>query len=266
MAGGDATPSTHYWDKLRIAATFDEGATDEYVYYEKDVDNYSSNTSPVFLIRYKTSASSAGAHAKVVLDFTAGTQIILDNAYSTTWTTVTGAITPAKTIDKIRFYADDDGTNGTFYVYYDFLLLHKGIFTWPYCDNVNFISPNRINKLGVPGRVGDITQYGGSESASVHVTGTMDTGTGWYDEVDTIKPGSYLYKVVHDMRTDPWQWFTSDVCNMKTSVDRFEIGQIKDSGVQRVYDLLLSEYRHGTAVVDGVLPEGERYYERFGLV
>jgi len=157
MVAADAVPTISNGDWLEIKAVFDEAATDEYVYYEKDISNISSDTYTRFLLRWKTSASSLGAKAKVILVFTSGSQTILDGSYSTSWQVTSGDITSGKTIDKIQVYADDDGTDGTFYVYYHFVLLHKDTFTLPNVAYGSDFNPSpRYAIVPIFGRVGDI--------------------------------------------------------------------------------------------------------------
>jgi len=57
-----------------------------------------STTYPKALFRYKTSSTSI--KAKIVLVFSSGTQTILDETSSTSWTTGTANITTAKTSKK----------------------------------------------------------------------------------------------------------------------------------------------------------------------
>ena len=257
MAAGDATPSILYDDVFRIEAVFDAGAVDENVYFEKDITNLDSDIYTHYVLRYKTDSSNVSAKAMLV--FTVGTQTILPLTSNTSWTVVSGTITPSKTIDKIRFYADDEGVNGTFNVYYDFLLLCRGVFTWSFLnrgESADII--NRNSKIGVPGRGGDVPQHGGRSSIPFHLWGEMDTAAGWRGISGTGTVGLLLYKLILEADSDPWQWFTSDLATCKVSVDQFTISKIGGSGVQRVYDLLLSEYRRGDAY-------NEEYYEQLGL-
>lgn len=240
MDSADATPSTLHGDILQVKAIFDDGATDEYVYYRRDISNISSDEYPAFLVRYKTSEAANGAQAKVELVFTSGSQILLDSTYSTTWATASGSITAGKTIDYILFYADDDGTDGTFYVYYDFLLLHKGTFTFPH------IGPGQIRPdfnrkkafLEIPGRDGDIEHDLGMKSPEIVLSGALLEGEDW-GTPDFEK----LYYIVRD--SDPWQWFTCDrpYIRCKASVQGFTpLNTISDNTATLGWELRLKQY------------------------
>lgn len=265
MDPAHATPSTLYGDVLQIEAIFDDGATEEIVYYEKDITNISTNTYSKYLLRYKTSASSAGAHAQVMLDFTAGDQTILDDAYSTTWKIATGDITSGKTVDKIRFYADDDGTNGTFYVYYDFLLLHNGIFTLPnVAYDLEFRPPPRYASIPIPSRVGDITQNMGSESATVRMSCDLDIDNDtddWKRPQGTLSPktdydnGEVFKEIAHRSYTEPWQWLDTGTEQFKVTLEE---PVFRRMGTGHVLDLLFREKRVSCG-------SNESYVERFGL-
>ena len=240
MLDADAELSVLYHDIFQIKAVFDEGAgVDEYCNYEYDLNpNISSNTYTKFLLRYKTSEGSAGAQAKAVIIFTAGDQTILEPSYNTTWAVVDGDITSGKTIDKVQFWADDDGTDGTFYVYFDFLLLHEGTFTFPQFTNVYPLHlANQYVKLRPYGRVGDIKHYAGMDSPTIRLEGPMDTNIAW-----GTPDGEYLYRIFHEAHTDPWQWFTSDLINCKMVPEVFDIGQQAASGNQRMWMLNLGKY------------------------
>ena len=241
MLGADATLTVQHKDIFQIQADFDDGAgTDEYCYYEKDITNISSNTYPKYLIRWKTSAGSAGAQAKVVLVFTAGTQEI-ELGYNTTWAVASGDTTSGKTIDKVRFYADDEldvTPNGTYYVYYDFLLLHRGTFTFPFVDGRVFLKPSKKNvELDIPFRDTGILQQFGMKSPQILLEGTMNTNRNW-----GTPDGEYLYYILRN--PDPWQWFTNDLINCKVVVDNegFSLGYDKNVAAQRVWSLPLKLY------------------------
>lgn len=258
MAAGNATPTILYDDVLQIEAVFDNGGLNEDVYYERDITNLNTDVYTHYVLRYK--CSSSNINAKVVLNFISGDQTILSAISNTDWTVASGTITAGKTVDKIQFWADDVGTDGTFYVDYDFLLLCRGVFTWPFVNpgGVSADIIGRNNKIGVPGRGGDITQHGGRPSIPFHVWGEMDTGTGWRGTSGTGAYGLLLYKAALEGDTDPWQWFTSDVGSCKVTVDRFTPSQISTDSSQLVYDLLLSEFRGSDA-------NNEAYFEQLNL-
>lgn len=243
MLAADAVLSVLYNDIFQIKAVFNDGpGTDEHCYYEYDLNpNIMSNTFTKFLLRYKTSEGSAGAQAKAELVFTAGTQTILDESYSTTWKVVAGDITPAKTIDKVRFYADDElnvTPNGTYYVWYDFMLLHKGTFTFPFVNGSIFLTgPKESVEIAILCKDAGNIQHLGMESPRILIEGTMDTNVSW-----GTPDGEYLYYILRDH--DVWQWLTSDLINCKVVVDQegLRLGYDKNVAAQRIWTLPLKLY------------------------
>ncbi len=180
--------------------------------------------------------------------------------FSSTWKVTTGTFTSGNTLNKLRFYANDlpdSLASGTYYTYYDFCLVCKGTFTFPFVSgNVALNAPTRDVEIPIPGRIGGVTQRLGSPLATLTISGDMDTGTGWNDD-DTVKGGRFL-DTVHNT-DEPWQWVTSDLANMKVTTSLPKLSQEADSKVQRRYELKLKEYRLSDAV-------NESYLERFGLV
>jgi len=235
MTAGNATLSVVDGDWFKIEAVFDDGETDEYCYYEYDITNVSTTVYPKALVRWKTSDASE-VIAKVHFDYTSGTDLTYNLGSSTdvTWTAID--LPTGKTIDKVRFYADDNGVDGTYYVYYDFLLIHKGTFTLPFFHDAELEMQNRDADLPIPGRVGSHTQYLGMDSPIIRVTGEMDTNTDW-----GTPDGQRLYQIYLERHNDPWQWFTSDLVNCKVTPRKFNISQRSDTATQRVWT---ADFKH----------------------
>jgi len=248
-------------DYFKIKGVFDEGATNEYSYYQYNMTNISSDIYTKFLCRYKTSELANGARAKIALVFTSGSQTVLDYCYSTTWDVVVTDITAGKTIDYIQFWVDDDGTDGTFYTYYDFALLHKGTFTLPNTAyGMNFAPAPRYAYLGIPSKVTDTTQNLGSESATVNIGCDLDQVTDtltWKRTGDTID-GEVFLDIAHNSSSEPWQWLDTGSHQFKVTVDpKFDWSNLGGATGRRL-DLLLREY----SLAD---KSGETYAERFGI-
>lgn len=259
MANGDATPSIIHDDYLKVEAVFDNGATNEYVYYEKDISNLSSDIYTRWLLRCKTSVSANGANIIASLVFTAGDpQTIVTDTYSTEWTVLSGTVTSGKTIDKIRVFANDDGTDGTFSVEFDFVLLHKGTFTFPNVGGGLEVSfPPRYAVIPVFGRVGDITQGGGSELATVRASCDLDIGN-WKRTGDVVD-GEVVYDISHNTSTEPWQWLDTGYEQFKATLETPRIRRESDGNrTSHILDLTFREYRLSDA-------SNESYVERFGL-
>ena len=255
MAGGDATLTVDNGDYFKIEAVFDGGAgVDEYCYYEFDMTNISSDVYTQYLIRWKTSDAANGAMAKVFLDFTAGDQTILTSSYSTDWTVSTGTITAGKTIDQIRLYADDDGTDGTFYVYYDFTLLFKNTFTLPnLAYGLDFDHPPKEVFPFIPSKATNPTQHLGTENAVVNIGCDLNIGP-WKrtaNPVDTVKAETFM-DIWHNRSSEPWQWMNFGNRQFKvTTHPRFNLSDNR-------LDLRCTEFSLGNK-------SEETYVERFGL-
>jgi len=217
-------------------------------YWECDISNVSSSIYTEFILRYKTSESAVGLGARARLEFTDDEDPLTDDfqwilgesapEFTTTWKVVRGTITADRTVDKVRFYAVSDAACTAKYVLYDFLLLHKGTFTFPQFDNVVFDVENVYADLHPFGRVGDIQQYGGMNSPPIRVEGKIDVEpTSWGTPY-----GEYLYYIMREACNDPWQWFTSDLINCKVTPRRLHLAQDSGSEALRLWSLELKKY------------------------
>jgi hypothetical protein len=235
MIAADAELTVEDGGIFQIKAVYDGGAgVDEYVYYEFDMTNDSTTTYPYVTFRYKTSESAAGAKIKIVLVYTVGDQTILDQVYSTSWVTTTVDLTAAKTFDKIQIYADDDGTDGTFYVYLDWLILHKSTFTIEDWDSLNWVMRKKMPSLDMPGKDGDNQQNLGIGEMALRMSGSMKQGQTWGTPM-----GQHLLSAFRD---DSFSYFTSDLYNGPVIFSMFDLGQDKNVGQQRGYTLELTPF------------------------
>jgi len=225
-------------DIFRLGGTCTDAA-DEYVYREYNLDNISSNVYSKYVLRWKTLNAADALGARVKLIFTSGSQWILGESapqFETTWQVKTGTIDPDKTIDKIQLWADDypDSEDGaTSAVYYDFVLLHKGTFTFPFIDDISVDFENRIVDIVIPGRPGDITQYLGAPSPSIKVTGKIDIGASSDWGTPILE---YLYRIWQEAHKDPWQWFSTGglsdsdrIINCKVTLRRLSFVENKEA-------------------------------------
>lgn len=262
---GSVTLTVQNGDYMRITGTLDNVA-DEYVYYEIDLTNISSDTITDFVCRYRTEDSSGTLGARVELVFTSGTQELLgaNPAFSTSWTVASGAITAGKTIDKVRFYADDypnSANTGTHWVEYDFLLLCKNTFTFPQAGTqVQFGFSPRIPILEIPGASGDITQNLGTRLATVSLRGSdMELHSSSWKRTGDVVEGEVLVDIWHNMKSEPWQWLTAFLSGSKGGMKATLDGEPKlvyDRGSG--FDVVFKEKRVASA-------DGETYAERLGL-
>jgi hypothetical protein len=247
-------------DYFAITGTCDNAA-DEYAYYTKDITNISSTIHPKLLVRWKTSAAANGLQAKISVQYddTTSTETIL--GFSTAWTTTVITLPTGKTIDKIHLMADDNPDTiaaGTFYVYFDFVLICQGIFIWPFVSGgVELEGFNNLQHLKIPSKVGNATQYLGGDDSTIRVYGDIDSNSGWHGRWTTHDAEAF-YQILHYAFSDPWEWFTSDVATLKVTLDRMRISQAKTDENLLSYELDMHEYRLGSANVETSL-------ERFGI-
>jgi len=197
--------------------------------------------------------------------------------YSTDWKVVSGDFLADKTVQWLFFYAAEDevdNPNGTYYVDYDFLLLHKGTFTFPNCgEGFDFSPPPRYAIIPIFGRVGDVTQGGGSELAVVHCGCNLDVGSETIDGVTVSKwmrpqgatpktdyvKAEVFYDIAHNTYREPWQWLDTGTEQFKATMETPVFRKPVSGGKTRhVLDLTFREYRAGCG-------SNEQYYERFGL-
>lgn len=231
-----AAISVDYNDVFTIEATGSAGAKIGYYSYPDEGGasniNIASNTYQKAVFRYKTSDSSI--KAKIALVFSdASTQSVLSESSSTTWASGSADITGSKIIDHIRLHTN----KAVGYVYYDFALLTRNIFTFPQFANVSMLGPKKTVELDILCKDAGNIQHLGMKSPLIQLEGMMDTATGW-----GTPDGEYLYYLLRDH--DRWQWFTSDVINCKVVVDSdgFRIGQDSSVTAQRVWSLPLKLY------------------------
>ena len=277
LAVGNAVETVDAGDYFKIVGTsINVGDVDEYAYYTFDftdngLSDISSTSFPTFLYRYKTSESSMGFGARIDLlgTFDGGFETILPTSgtipqFSTSWKAASGSITSGKTITGVRLWMDDypDTYNGssTSTVYYDFLLLCKGTFTFPNVGHgMEFRPPSKYAVIPIFGRVGDITQGGGSESAVVTCSCNLDVGDDWKRPQGTTPKTDYVKGQVflensHNSYKEPWQWLDTGEHQFKVTMETPVFRYVPTHSL----DLLFREYRLSCG-------SNETYYERFGL-
>jgi len=250
---------------------------DEYLYVERDVKSLGITTTnfTTFIARYKTSeiGDALGAQIKIFYEDPITHEIttqwlLASNASDGTpqfttngWTRKIGTLLPSKTISKIHLVANDwpdSVQSGTSSVWFDFLLICKGIYTFPYVNEFYQVElpPNRYAQVPIINRVGDISQWLGADLATVHARGTMDTRDAWKGVNGIV--GEPIYDIDHNADHEAWQWFEDGRHKFKvTPATPISIGPTSEA--QARYDLAFAEFRQSNA-------SKETYYERFGLV
>lgn len=255
MLDADASLTVLYGDVFQLMGKPDS-ADDESVFYQYDFTDIPADTYNFIVFRWKTSVASGGMGARVSLYFDDATeQFILGESapqYDIAWHVTTGTPTPGKTISTVRLWLDDYPDTvgaGTFYAYFEFLLISKN-FTF---QNFKTLEPHFQKvyaHLHPPGREGEISQYLGSLSPTIKITGDMMSGESWGSPM-----GEVMYKLFHPDQgaytTEPWQYFTSDLINCKVAPLDFYPSQEADSeGMQLKWNLILK--LHSLGALDDV--------------
>jgi len=269
-------------DDIFVISGICNSPNNEYAYYEKDITDISSSVYTKFYVRWKTSVASNGAGLLVTLFFTDASQqdIVGTQAtqvFSTSWTITSGTITPNKTIDKLRIYIGDTPdtiSSGTYYVYVDFILLCKNVFTFPNTmHGLEFTPPTRYANIEIPSRVTDVTQNLGSRSATVRVGCNLDrarldttsstcTGDDWKrpQGVDTEyqtdhEKGEVFLDIAHNSYAEPFQWLNTGKYRFKVTLEE---PVFREQSNEHTLDLLFREYSRSNK-------NNESYVERFGI-
>lgn len=197
---------------------------------EPDID-IDCNTYTKVLFRYK--CSNANVKAKIVFVFDGGpNETILVDTNTETFTVGSHTLTTTdRQIDHVRLYANA----AVGIVFYDFVLIHVGTFTFPHCTVVEpDFAPIREVNIPVFGKDGGNEQNAGSNLSTIHITADMSQGS-W-----GTPTGQYLFSIVHNRTSELWQWFTSaehDIA-FKVKIKSFRM-----------------PYRHGKLTLDLMLQE-----------
>jgi hypothetical protein len=215
----------------------------------------STTTYPTIRWRYKTSDTSI--KAKIVVEFSdTNTQEVLADASSTTFTVGSATLTAAKTLDHIRLHAD----HATGDVYYDYILVCKGDFTFPNVGlGINGTIPTSTPRIGIPGRQTRVANNMGSEDFTLRMRCDLTQGT-WTRSGDS-QPGQVFYDIAGESPSEPWQWLDTEREQFKVTLD--PIPFTRDATPNTLIDemiLQVFEYR----LSDGDNAQ-ETYATRWGL-
>jgi hypothetical protein len=234
-------------DVFKLEGTCDNAA-DEYAFYRKDITNISTNNYPTCIVRWKTSAASAGLQAKIRFDYTVGTKTEV-LGFSTDWTTTYITLDADKILNWIYIYADDDPNtvdSGTYQVYFDFILIGN-VFEFPYVSKGGLGGGCTVHidkdygKLDPLNFDGTIHAEGGLKAAQIILDGDMDTRTTWLTS-PTGRAIYYVLKGNSETQIDVFQYFDSDLIKCKVVPTSFDIAQVSGSGKQRLWTLTLEQY------------------------
>jgi len=185
---------------LNISATGGNAA-----YYIDNDTNLNLSTSIYTKLYWRYKTSDTNIKAKIVLEFSdAATQEILADVSSVTWVTGSATITTTKTLDHIRLHADHATGN----VYYDFVLVCAGAFSFPNTESIQVIPATDLVRTFSPSRIGRSPQTMGADDTQVIIQCDLDIGD-WTRTGDTI-PGQVFFDINHNGSIDEeWQWLTT---------------------------------------------------------
>lgn len=221
--------------------------------------------------RYKTTSN---ATAKVTVTGTTGTQTVLSETASSTWTVVDVALVAATvgaTTNTVNLYACD----GTGHVYYDFVQIYNTNYILPNCVEISppFFTEDAV--IAVPGRSGEITQAMGTKLMEIHMTCdlSMEYSTVlWQRPQSAYNAGAdynnfdVFLETIHEegggnsgLNTGDYLWVWLDLGSpaMQFKARLVEMTpSFKGDG--DLVELVWREYRHGSAAAESTS-------ERFGL-
>jgi hypothetical protein len=194
------------------------------------------------------------------LNFSVGTQTVLAETTSSTFTVVDVAITAAKTINTIQLYCCDGVGTAT----YDYVQIYAGNYILP--NVVKMPTPQKLKDavIGIPGMSGDLTQGLGSELLEVRMTCDL------YLEHSTVtwkrpqggvatdaNKTDVLYELLHLSGINTaWTWLDLGDPAMQFKARLVEVSPNFED--EHLVDLVWREYRHGHA-------NNETASERYGL-
>jgi len=249
--GNVGTFTSVYDDYFKLDITSSTGNKTYYI--RASVGALSPAVYTTLVYRYKT--SNTNIKAKILAIFQSGSHGILPESSSTTWVTGSATLpTELGNLLSIKLYANQ----ATGQVYYDFVLVCKGIFTFPNCGyGLEFTPSPRYARLEIPSRDGDITQNLGSRDAMVTVGCDLDVGD-WKRSGDYVD-GEVFLDIAHNSSSEPWQWLDTGTERFKATLDTPVFRrEANGNSVRRILDLTFREYRRSSA-------SHESYVERFGL-
>ena len=244
MTPANATPTSEDGDILQIAALTDDAGEIEFCYYEFDNTDFPTSTYGELHMKYRTSTNSNAIEPRLQLLFSDGSAQTIHFSYSTTLIVRKASITPGKSLEKIRLYAYSPATapTTTYYIYVDWLMMHKGTFEFP---NVRpgGVFPRfheNVAKLSVPGRHGPIRQRLGMDDLAIIIRGEMQSGETWGSI--SSRYGDYFMDIIRGMNEvtdtrEPFQYLFTDLGNFQVILESFEPTQDSETHAMRGYTL-----------------------------
>ena len=256
-SGLGATLAVENDDYFKISGT-PNAVGDEYTYYTLDNPNFSTTLYPKLVVRWKTDVASNGLEAKIKAVYTAG-ETFTTLGFSTGWKTTIIDLTAAKEVNSIQLWADDNPDTaesyGAHYVMFDFILA-CGLFTFPNCaGGLRFTPPSRHVASPIPTRLCDVTQFLGTDSATVESTSNLDIGN-WKRSTDSVN-GDVFLDIAHNSYKEPFQWLDTGTERFKVTLDRPVFRrEVNGSKTSHMLDLTFREFRRSNGNL-------ETFRERF---
>ncbi len=249
-SGLACTPTNLDDDYMVMDGTMDNVA-DEYATYTVNPTDFSTTAYTTYIIRWMTEVASAGVGLRVVANFSAGTQELLESGgipqFSTTLTTTSGTFTTTKTLQTFSLIPDDypDTENSdTEYAVIDFILACEDTFTFP---NIVTVEPRLSTKAlaqDYPMRSGDAPQILGTNSLALRLTCDLSVGD-WTRTDDTID-AEVFHELWHEgghNAHQPWVWLDLENYAFKAIIDNVDI---QGSGANRRLIVDVHEYNRSS--------------------
>jgi hypothetical protein len=221
-------------------------------YYIKNNTDLELSEDTYTKIYWRYICGNGSINARIVLEFdNAQTQEVLAETNSTTWSVGSATIQSAagsRELDHIYLYAND----ATGDVYYDFILVCKGAFTFPNIVSIRPRYRGRSVELDVPGKGGDTDQNLATKDTLYDLTCDLSVGT-WTRTGDN-KDGDVFRDIHHERHDEPWQWFDWEEEQIKAKLLDFTLPK---GGGEEIASFSFKEKNVCTR-------NNEFWYQRFG--
>jgi hypothetical protein len=209
---------------------------------------------PCFIYRFKTSGSAKAMITAVYSD--ASTEILLPETSSISdWQTVKKTITTNKSISYFALSCN----GGTGHVYYDFILLCVGQFTFPQFTKLTLELPNRYSQTKIPSKATNKNKWMGADDAQLLITGDVDDQNADWKTLGYGTVAEIFFMLHHRANTETFQWFNCDSAAFKVVVDNAKLMEGVTDTYKYSYEMYLHEYSRANKT-------NERFQERFGLL
>lgn len=233
-------------------------------------------------VRWKTETTGTGlgltataVYTDFSSDYIIGT-LWTTPQFSTTFKVSSLTLDASKTLDCIRFFPyvhHDTAGNTTASVYVDWVLVCKGVFTFPFTPDTESVDMENVYADLLPiSSEGERSQHLGSKSFEFELVGntgptnpalanlwTGGTGAGYDGSAGYGLFAERFYQLPFEMKADPWQYFTCNDYKGRVTVRKAKITRDNKTNSISDYHIILKEYNDITRTY-------ENYGERSGLI